>query len=219
MNSSFRLCLFACFFLLGISCKAQLPIPLDGRNDKAAVNDTTFVNLKDYDDDFVYEMKYATEDNFLKAKVYDCAECYLRSKTVIALIEANKEFIRRGYTIKLYDCYRPLEIQKKMWKIVSNPIYVADPAKGSIHNRGGAVDITLVDAGGTELDMGTSFDHFGIEASHNYTNLSETVKKNRKLLKSVMTAANFNSFDSEWWHYNLKSALNDKLSNVKWDCD
>jgi D-alanyl-D-alanine dipeptidase len=219
MNSSFRLCLFVGFFLLGISCKAQLPIPLDGTNDKAAVNDTTFVNLKDFDDDFVYEMKYATEDNFLKAKVYDCAECYLRSKTVIALIEANKEFIRRGYKIKLYDCYRPLDIQKKMWKIVSNPIYVADPTKGSIHNRGGAVDITLVDAGGTELDMGTSFDYFGIEASHNYTNLSETVKENRKLLKSVMTAANFNSFDSEWWHYNLKSALNDKLSNVKWDCD
>jgi D-alanyl-D-alanine dipeptidase len=164
-------------------------------------------------------MKYATEDNFLKAKVYDCAECYLRLKTVSALIEANKEFIRRGYKIKVYDCYRPLDIQKKMWKIVPKPQYVADPAKGSIHNRGGAVDITLVDATAKELDMGTPFDFFGIEASHNYTNLSEIIKENRKLLKSVMTAANFNSFDSEWWHYNLKSALNDKVSNVKWDCE
>jgi D-alanyl-D-alanine dipeptidase len=135
------------------------------------------------------------------------------------LVEANKEFIKKGYRIKLFDCYRPLDIQKKMWKIVSNPQYVADPAKGSIHNRGGAVDITLVDTTGKELDMGTAFDFFGVEASHNYTKLSDTVKQNRILLKRAMEAANFNSFDSEWWHYNLKMGLNDKVSNVKWDCD
>jgi D-alanyl-D-alanine dipeptidase len=219
MDSSFRLSLVMVFFLLFVCCKAQVPIASYGTNNRAVVNDSSFVNLRDYSDDFVYEMKYATKDNFLKAKVYDCAECYLRSKTVIALTEANKEFIRIGYRIKIFDCYRPLEVQKKMWEIVSNPIYVADPAKGSIHNRGGAVDVTLVDAGGRELDMGTPFDYFGIEASHSYSNISETVQENRKLLKSVMTAANFNSFDSEWWHYNLKSALNDKISNVKWDCD
>ncbi len=219
MNSSFRLSLVTVLFLLFVRCKAQVLRPSNGAYATGVTSDTTFVNLKDYSDNFVYDMKYATKDNFLKAKVYDCAECYLRSKTVIALTKANKEFIRRGYRIKIFDCYRPLEVQKKMWDIVSNPIYVADPAKGSIHNRGGAVDITLVDAGGRELDMGTPFDYFGIEASHNYFNISETVQENRKLLKSVMTAANFNSFDSEWWHYNLKSALNDKLSNVKWDCE
>ncbi|SDW27516.1 M15 family metallopeptidase [Flavobacterium degerlachei] len=219
MNSSFRFCLFLGFLLLFVSCKAQVVYPSNGTNNKVVVNDTTFVNLKDYSSDFVYDMKYATEDNFLKAKVYDCAECYLRLKTVSALVEANKEFIKKGYRIKLFDCYRPLDIQKKMWKIVSNPKYVADPVKGSIHNRGGAVDITLVDTTGKELDMGTDFDFFGIEASHNYTKLSDTVKQNRILLKSAMEAANFNSFDSEWWHYNLKAGLNDKVSNVKWDCD
>lgn len=219
MNSSLRFCLLIVLLSSCISCKAQVNVAANESNDNTVVNDTSFVNLKDYSGDFVYDMKYATEDNFLKAKVYDCAECYLRLKTVNSLIEANNEFVKRGYRIKLFDCYRPLDIQKKMWKIVSNPIYVADPAKGSIHNRGGAVDITLVDAAGKELDMGTPFDFFGIEASHNYTTISKTIKENRKLLKSVMTAADFNSFDSEWWHYNLKSALNDKLSNVKWDCD
>lgn len=219
MHSSFRFCLFVGFLLLFVSCKAQVPILQNGKEDKVVVDDTTFVNLKDYSSDFVYDMKYATEDNFLKAKVYDCAECYLRLKTVSALVEANKEFIKKGYRIKLFDCYRPLDIQKKMWKIVSNPQYVADPAKGSIHNRGGAVDITLVDTTGKELDMGTAFDFFGVEASHNYTKLSDTVKQNRILLKRAMEAANFNSFDSEWWHYNLKMGLNDKVSNVKWDCD
>lgn len=186
---------------------------------KTVIDDTTFVNLKDYNQDFVFDMKYATSDNFLKAKVYDCAECFLRLKTVKALIEANTAFVKLGYKIKLFDCYRPLDIQKKMWKIVPNPSYVADPSKGSIHNRGGAVDITLVDSNGIAQDMGTPFDFFGIEASHNYTNISDKVIENRLLLKNIMMEHGFNSFDSEWWHYNLKSALTDGVSNVKWSCD
>jgi len=186
-------------------------------SDKIA--DTTFVNLKDYSKDFVYDMKYATDDNFLKAKVYDCAECFLRLKTVEALIAANKDFMKKGYKIKLFDCYRPLSIQKKMWEIVSNPEYVADPKKGSIHNRGGAVDISIVDTAGKEVDMGTPFDFFGIQAGHNYTKLSKKVLSNRKYLKKVMVKNGFNSFDSEWWHYNLKTGLQDKVSNQKWKCD
>jgi D-alanyl-D-alanine dipeptidase len=200
------------------SCKSQTIIVNIQEKNSVEINDTAFVNLKDYSQDFEYDMKYATDDNFLKAKVYDCAECFLRLKTVTALVEANKKFIEKGYKIKIFDCYRPLDIQKKMWKIVSNSKYVANPAKGSIHNRGGAVDITLVDRFGNELDMGTSFDFFGIEASHNYPNVSEEVKENRIVLKTIMTSSGFNSFDSEWWHYNLKSGLNDAVSNVKWEC-
>ena len=201
-----------------ISCKSQaLSAKMEDRI--TPISDTTFVNLKDYSQDFAYDMKYATTDNFLKAKVYDCAKCFLRLKTVKALIEANKTFAKKGYKIKVFDCYRPLDIQRKMWEIVSNPEYVANPAKGSIHNRGGAVDITLVDCKGKELDMGTPFDFFGKEASHNYTDISQEIKENRVLLKKIMTEANFNSFDSEWWHYNLKSGLNDKISNIKWKCD
>ncbi|MDH4402902.1 MAG: M15 family metallopeptidase [Flavobacterium sp.] len=186
---------------------------------KIVVNDTSFVNLKDYSTDFVYDMKYATKDNFLKAKVYDCAECYLRLKTVKALILANSKFMKLGYRIKIYDCYRPLDIQKKMWTLVSNPIYVANPSKGSIHNRGGAVDITLVDSNGKELDMGTPFDFFGPEASHNYNRFSNEILENRRFLKKIMLSANFESFDSEWWHYNLKNAKLDPISNFKWKCE
>lgn len=207
-----------CTILGLVSCKSQTVTGI-ATKDQSMVDDTTFVNLKNYSNDFVYDMKYATSDNFLKAKVYDCAECFLRLKTVKALIEANDSFMKMGCKIKLFDCYRPLDIQKKMWEIVPNPSYVADPAKGSIHNRGGAVDITLVDANGTALDMGTSFDYFGVEASHNYPNLSPEIKQNRELLKKVMMEKGFNSLDSEWWHYNLKSALNDKVSNAKWSCD
>lgn len=218
MTFNIKLIFLTCTFLCLVSCKSQTVMDIETKN-LAIVNDTTFVNLKNYSKDFVYDMKYATSDNFLKAKVYDCAECFLRLKTVEALIKANDSFMKMGYKIKLFDCYRPLDIQKKMWKIVSNPSYVADPSKGSIHNRGGAVDITLVDSKGEELNMGTPFDFFGVEASHNYTALSQEIKDNRELLKKVMIEKGFNSFDSEWWHYNLKSALNDKVSNAKWTCD
>jgi D-alanyl-D-alanine dipeptidase len=188
-------------------------------NNKIIINDTSFVNLKEFSNDFVYEMKYATEDNFLKSKVYDCAECFMRFKTAKALIRANSKLMKLGYKIKLYDCYRPLDVQKRMWAIVSNPNYVANPSRGSIHNRGGAVDITLVDKTGKELDMGTPFDFFGPEASHNYRNFSKEILDNRALFKKIMESAKFQSFDSEWWHYNLKNAKLDPLSNFKWKCN
>lgn len=183
------------------------------------VSDSTFVNIKSLSQDFVLDMKYATSVNFLKTKVYPCEACYLRYKTLKALCEANKDFIRKGYRIKIFDCYRPLDVQKKMWAIVSNPNYVANPAKGSIHNRGGAVDITLVDNQGNELPMGTSFDHFGPEAAHDYKNLSGEVIRNRKLLRRIMKRNGFESFDSEWWHYNLKGSRKDALSNFTWECN
>lgn len=182
------------------------------------IDSTAFVNLRNYSNDFVYDMKYATSDNFLKEKVYPCDECFLRVKTVRALLKANTSFLDKGFKIKLYDCYRPISIQKKMFQLVPDANYVANPKKGSIHNRGGAVDITLVDSNGNELDMGTKFDFFGKEASHNYTDFSAQILANRKFLKTIMLEHNFNSFDSEWWHYNLKGSSKDEVSNLKWKC-
>ena len=181
-------------------------------------NNEAFVNIKNYSKSFVFDMRYASSDNFLKEKVYPCAECYLRVKTVKQLIEANAEFLKKGYRIKIFDCYRPLSIQKGMWKVLPDANYVANPQNGSIHNRGNAVDITLVDSLGVVLDMGTDFDYFGEEASHNFQNLPETVLENRKLLKSIMVSNQFESFDSEWWHYNLLGGKLDKVSNKRWKC-
>ncbi|RDY57753.1 M15 family metallopeptidase [Flagellimonas nanhaiensis] len=180
--------------------------------------DTTFVRLADFSEDFVYDLRYATENNFLKAKVYDCAECYTRVKTAKALIKANQDFITQGVRIKFFDCYRPNSVQYKMWEIVPNPQYVANPVKGSIHNKGGAVDITLVDMEGNELDMGTDFDFFGKRAYHDNLDLPEEVLANRKLLKETMEAHGFWSIRTEWWHYNLSAGSNDKVANFKWDC-
>lgn len=206
--------------LVSILCYFSFISELISQNQRANfIQDTTFVNLKDYSSDFIFDLRYATENNFLKAKVYDCPECFLRFKTVKKLIEANEKFIKLGYKIKLFDCYRPLDIQKKMWEMVPNPIYVADPKKGSIHNRGAAVDITLVDENGIELDMGTSFDHFGKEAAHTYQDLPEQVLENRKILKSVMESCSFKTFQSEWWHYDLITNVKDNVSNFKWSCE
>ncbi len=182
------------------------------------LKDTTFVNLKSFSPDFSFDMKYASKDNFLKKAVYDCPECYLRYKAVKQLIDANKEFQQSGYTIKIFDCYRPMDIQKKMWKLFPNADYVADPNKGSIHNRGCAIDITLIDKEGKELDMGTAFDFFGPEASHKYQNFSDEVLKNRSYLKEVMVRNGFKSFESEWWHYNLVNGYHEKLANFTWEC-
>ena len=199
------------------SKKEELPVvkfkSLDG------LADTLFVRLADYSDDFVYDLRYATENNFLKAKVYDCAECYTRVKTARALLLANKELMGQGYKIKFFDCYRPNDVQYKMWAIVPNPQYVANPVKGSIHNKGGAVDITLVSLQGEELDMGTDFDFFGKRAYHDNLDLPQLVLSNRLILKETMEKYGFWSIRTEWWHYNLGTASNDKVANFKWNCD
>lgn len=205
--------IFATLLFIGVNGVAQ-----NKSTDVAiAVHDTTFVNLKEYSSSFMYDMRYATEDNFLQAKVYDCDECYLRYKTVKALVKANEAFQKKGYTIKIFDCYRPLDIQKRMWKIVPNPKYVADPSKGSIHNRGAAVDITLIDSAGKDLNMGTPFDFFGKEAAHTYDKLAITILANRFLLKTIMEENGFKAFTSEWWHYDL-IAEKFSVANFTWDC-
>jgi len=177
-----------------------------------------FVLLRSLSNDFVFDMKYATPDNFLKQAVYDCGECYLRKSTAKALVKANEEFKSLGYRIKLFDCYRPLSVQKKMWKILPGTHYVANPAKGSKHNRGAAVDLTLVDAQGKELDMGTPFDFFGKKAHHTCTTLPKKVLENRKLLKDVLNKYNFKSIFSEWWHYEYRPEMQSKVEDFQWQC-
>ena len=180
--------------------------------------DTTFVRLADYSRDFSYELRYATENNFLKTQVYHCAQCYTRKKTALALMAANAEFMEKGYRIRFFDCYRPNSVQYKMWDIYPNPQYVANPVKGSIHNRGGAVDITLETLDGQVLDMGTDFDFFGREAHHDFPDLPPKVLENRKLLKEVMEGHGFLSVRTEWWHYNLGRATRDAVADFTWEC-
>ncbi len=198
--------------------KDSIELLSGGKNSLETTKNTDFVNIEELSDDFVLDMKYATSDNFLKEKVYSCAKCYVRNAVAKALIKANKELIKQGYRIKLFDCYRPHSVQKKMWKIFPNPGYVADPKGGSIHNKGAAVDITLVRLDGSPVDMGTDFDHFGKEAHHAYSQLSKTVLEHRVLLRKTMEKHGFKTIRTEWWHYNFNNNAHYKISDFTWKC-
>lgn len=178
-----------------------------------------FVNIKTLSPEILLDMKYATADNFLGQVVYDCAECYLRKATAQALVAAQKDFVARGYSLKLFDCYRPLSVQKKMWKILPGTHYVANPAKGSKHNRGAAVDLTLVEiATGKEVDMGTPFDTFSPKAHHSYTDLPKEVLVHRQLLREVLGKHNFKPIFSEWWHYEYRPEMTSPVEDLAWPC-
>lgn len=181
---------------------------------------SAFVNIEQLSNDFILDMKYATTDNFTKQQLYPCQKCLLRYEVAQKLIQINKRFNKKGYQIKLFDCYRPFSVQQKMWEILPNATYVADPNKnGSIHNRGGAIDITLIDlATGKELDMGTPFDFFGPAAFPTCTFLSDTILKNRQLLHGMMTQENFRVSRSEWWHYSHPKAYHYPVSDFPLPC-
>lgn len=170
------------------------------------------------DESMVLDMRYATTNNFVKEQLYDCGRCFLRPEAAQALKKANTVLKAKGYGFKMFDCFRPLPVQQKLWDKFRNPSYVTPPSKGSMHNRGLAVDLTIVDSDGIELDMGTEFDFFGEEAHHTYTGHSETINKNRLLLKETLEAVGFKGIRTEWWHYSYKPKTY-ALSDMLWNCE
>ncbi len=193
-------------------------MPLNKLAPTLAEQDSNFVELIRLDSTFILDMRYATPNNFLKEKVYACAECLLRTAAAEALIHAHTILKKKGYRIKLFDCYRPLDVQKKMWKIMPDDRFVGNPyGNGSKHNKGVAVDLTLTDSQGHELDMGTPFDFFGREAYHAYTHLPTEVLERRRVLKQVMMEAGFSPITSEWWHYSYNKKKY-TVSNYKPAC-
>lgn len=168
-------------------------------------DDTTLVLLSEVDSSILLDVKYATTDNFTGQILYPVAKVYLRNIVAQRLAAVQQYLSQRGYSLKVFDGYRPLSVQKKMWAVVPDERYVADPRKGSRHNRGAAVDVTLVHkADGSELDMGTPYDDFTDKAHTDYHNLSDQVLKNRALLADVMQQFGFLSFKTEWWHFDFK---------------
>lgn len=164
------------------------------------------VELKSIIPDIVYELRYASKNNFTSRRMYPAKtrNTYMRLKAALALQLVQNKLKPQGYGLKIWDAYRPYSVTEKFWDLVKDERYVANPAKGSGHNRGIAVDLTIIElATGKELDMGTDFDNFSDTAHHSYTNLSAEVLRNRKLLRDAMEGAGFVFFESEWWHYSL----------------
>lgn len=194
----------------------RIIILLFGVNTFSQVNELK--DIETYSSEFYMDMRYATTNNFLEEVLYDCAKCILLPDVAEALNQVNLYFNELGYRIKIFDCYRPLDVQKKMFAKVPNPIYVADPKEGSVHNKGGAVDITLVTLDGKFVDMGTDHDYFGKEAHIDNYNLPEEVLANRKILQDGMKKFGFNTIQSEWWHFNHHKANGQPVKNEPLPC-
>ena len=171
------------------------------------------------DKGFAIDIKYATTNNFTKKQIYPCGRCYLRPEAASKLNKANEILNKQhsGWRLKMFDCYRPRPAQQRLWDVVPNPDYVTPPNKGSMHNRALAVDLTIENSDGVELNMGTPYDYFGVEAHMDYTKHSQDVNKNRSLLKSVMQEAGFSGIRTEWWHFSLKSTAS--LADWEWPCN
>ena len=150
----------------------------------------------------VLDIRYATTNNFTGQQLYPFSKCYLRRAPADKLRAAQVELATMGYGLKIFDGYRPLSVQKKMWEVFPQPGYVADPRKGSRHNRGAAVDVTLIRlSDGSELAMPTPYDDFTETAHRNFTDLPEDVIRNRTLLEQVLTKHGFVGLPTEWWHF------------------
>lgn len=148
-------------------------------------------------------LAYATDDNFTGKTIYRTAHCLLLAQAEAALRKAVAVARQAGCTLRIFDAYRPPQAQQALWDFLPDDRYVASPKRGSNHSRGTAVDLTLVDAGGRALDMGTGFDDMTAASGHFYDGLPETVQRNRLLLLGIMQAAGFAHIASEWWHYEL----------------
>ena len=151
--------------------------------------------------DLVEDLKYATVDNFMKRKLYNDPRCYLLQETAEKLLVASKDLSGRkpGFKLKVWDCYRSMNVQKEMWKEYTNTPYVADP-KTARHPRGRAVDITIVDPAEKDIEMPTKYDDFTPKA-HPNAPTTKNAAANRSLLNAVMTGAGFSGVNSEWWHF------------------
>ncbi len=176
-----------------------------------------FADLAALDPTIRLDIRYATANNFTKSQIYDCPRCLLRQEAAEAIVKANKSLKSKGLTLKMFDCYRPRPYQQKLWNKVPDPNYVTPPAKGSMHSRGAAVDLTIVDSQGKELDMGTPYDFFGEAAHTDYKRLSAQVLENRTLLRKTLEAVGFKGIRTEWWHFSYQKREY-PLSDYLWPC-
>ncbi len=185
-----------------VSVPSQPPsIPSQNAAKSQLPYEARLVDIRSVNDKIAIDIRYATTNNFLKRKLYPVGRCVLRGAAARRLSQVQDDLAKQGLGLKVYDCYRPLSVQKQMWEVLPDPNYVANPAKGSRHNRGAAVDLTLVDRNGRELEMPTGFDDFTERAHRNYSGGSPQARKNRQRLEDVMKKYGFIPLATEWWHF------------------
>jgi D-alanyl-D-alanine dipeptidase len=176
------------------------------------------VSLTKYLQPLFKDFKYETEQNFTKKVLYHNPEAFLRLPAARALQAVQAELKQQNLALKIYDAYRPYSVTIEMWKAVPDERYAANPAKGSGHNRGVAVDVTLVDlATGNEIPMPSAFDDFSERAHHSYMKLDSVIIANRLLLRKTMEKHGFIALETEWWHYYLANPTRFELLDLSFE--
>ena len=164
------------------------------------------------------DIRYATADNFMGEAIYPCARCLLRPEVAAAIVAVHRELQGAGLGgLVLFDCYRPSSLQRRLWEKSPDPRAVAPPSRGSMHARGLAVDLSIIDREGHEVDMGTPYDHFGPRAYHGARGLAPAAVERRERLRSAMERAGFRPLRSEWWHYSW-SGSRAPADDLAWAC-
>ena len=170
-------------------------------------NDDDFVCVNLYAPEIKVSLSYATTDNFTGTVIYKFADAYLRYGTLTKLIKVNQALNEHGVALVIWDGFRPVSAQQKLWEVCPDPKYVSHPKTGNRnHCRGNTVDVTLCDLKtGELLDMPTAFDDFSKRADRNYSDCTNTQKKNALLLENTMKKYGFKPYSAEWWHYTDKN--------------
>ena len=163
----------------------------------------SMVEITAADFDVEIALAYATPDNITGKPIYARAACYLHADAAEKLKAAVALAAALGFRFRIFDAYRPTEAQWKLWEAFPSEEFVANPRKGSPHSRGVAVDLTLIDASGNELDMGTGFDEMRPISHHARTDIPVEAQRNRFALLGIMSAAGWDFYKNEWWHYQL----------------
>ncbi|MEW6236283.1 MAG: M15 family metallopeptidase [Candidatus Omnitrophota bacterium] len=172
------------------------------------------VDLAEADPSLVIDAAYARSDNFLGRAIYPENRLFLQKPAAERLMRAQARLRQQGWGLKIFDAYRPLSAQKIMWDIVRDDRYVANPAKGSKHNRGCAVDATLVGPDGREAPMPTPYDEFSRRAHRDFNDLPYEIIENRRILEEAMAAEGFIPLLEEWWHFDAPEWVNYPALNL-----
>jgi zinc D-Ala-D-Ala dipeptidase len=192
------------FLLFLLACASGLYVVPDAATYSRLAASDPAKQLVDVSTFAPIDVRYATPNNFMKMPLYPVARVYLRAPAASALRDVQADLAREGLGIKVFDGYRPYRVTKKMWDVIHNPDFVADPAKGSRHNRGAAVDLTLIDLRtNQEVAMPTPYDDFTAKARQDFMDLPAEAIANRAKLRDAMTRHGFQVLPSEWWHYDF----------------
>jgi D-alanyl-D-alanine dipeptidase len=180
------------------------------------------VELTSLDPTLRLDIRYATADNFLSNPVYDEARAFLQRPAAEALVRAHRSLARTGHGLLIHDAYRPWWVTKLFWE--ATPLdkreFVADPAKGSRHNRGCAVDLTLYQlADGGAVEMPSLYDEMTERASPDYAGGAPEPRRLRDLLRSAMAKEGFTVYETEWWHFDYRSWRDYPILNVPFEAD